>query len=217
MNIPARRLAGAGAGLATLVAAGAAASAAPAAAPNGGPIALFATVGHSPSGKIVVAGAIGDWGSTVSIDQNGKPDLNGNFVRVTLKKGSFEIDSTALNKTMANPRPQIASDLTCSVATSGSGLVKLFNGTGLYKGITGTANVTLSFTGIGSRYQSGPRKGQCVHSDNVEPLAMLGSVNGRGTVHFTPLKASRRGPASCGSAPPGTCRLHDSTISRSRG
>lgn len=186
MNTPVRRLVGGAAALAALAVAGVAASAAPAAAPKGGPIALFATVGYSPSGKIVVAGAIGDWGRTVSIDKNGKPALNGNFVRVMLKKGTFEIDSRALNQKMTNPRPQIASDVTCSVATSGSGPVKLFNGTGLYKGITGTARVTLSFTGIGSRYQSGPKKGECLHSDNVRPLAMLGSVTGRGSVHFTP-------------------------------
>lgn len=186
MNTPLRRLVGGAAALAPLVVAGVLASAAPAAAPTGGQIALFATVGYGPSGKIVVAGAIGDWGRTLSIDKNGKPDLNGNFVRVTLKKGTFEIDSTALNKKMANPRPQIASDVTCSVSTSGSSPVKLFNGTGLYKGITGTADVTLSFTGIGSRYQSGPKKGRCVHSDNVKPLAMLGSVVGHGTVQFTP-------------------------------
>lgn len=183
MNTLARRFVGSAA---ALVVAGVAASAAPAAAPTGGQISLFATVGYSPSGKIVVAGAIGDWGRTLSIDEDGKPDLNGNFVRVTLKKGTFEIDSTALNKKMANPRPQIASDVTCSVATSGSGPVRLFNGTGLYKGITGTAQVTLSFTGIGSRYQSGPKKGRCLHSDNVKPLAMLGSVVGRGTVRFAP-------------------------------
>jgi hypothetical protein len=183
MNTPARRFV---ASAVTLVVAAVAASAAPAATPTGGPISLFATVGYSPSGNIVVAGAIGDWGRTLSIDKDGKPDLNGNFVRVTLKKGTFEIDSTALNKKMANPRPQIASDVTCSVATSGSGTVKLFNGTGLYRGITGTAQVTLSFTGVGSRSRSGPEKGKCLHSDNVKPLAMMGSVSGRGTVHFTP-------------------------------
>lgn len=183
---PVNKLVGGAVSLAALVVAGVAASAAPAAAPTGGAIALFATVGDSPSGKIVVAGAIGDWGDTLSIDRDGRPDLNGNFVRVTLKKGTFEIDSTALNKKMANPRPQIASDVTCSVATSGSGPIKIFNGTGLYKGITGTAMVTLRFTGIGTRYQSGPKKGQCSHSENVKPLAMLGSVVGRGTVHFTP-------------------------------
>jgi hypothetical protein len=171
--------------VAVALATSAAVSASPrASAPTGGPIELFATVGNGPSGKIVVAGAIGDWGSTLRIDTNGRPNPNGNFVRVTLKKGTFEIDSTAVNKQMANPRPQIASDVTCSVAASGSGPVKLFNGTGLYKGISGTANVTITFTGVGGRHQSGANKGQCDHGPT--PLAMLGAVNGRGTVHFTP-------------------------------
>ena len=171
--------------VAVALATAAAASASPrTSAPTAGPIALFATVGNGPSGKIVVAGAIGDWGNTLSTDRNGKPDLNGNFVKVTLKKGTFEIDSTAVNKKMANPRPQIASDVTCSVLASGSGPVKLFNGTGLYKGISGTANVTITFSGVGGRYPSGANKGQCEHGPS--PLATLGSVNGRGNVHFTP-------------------------------
>jgi hypothetical protein len=180
------RLARCGVGLvAAVAAAGAVVGAAAAAAPTGGPIALFATVGNGPSGKIVVAGAIGDWGNVLSIDKNGKPDQNGNFVKVTLKKGTFEIDSTVVNKKMANPRPQIASDVTCSVGISGGGPVKLFNGTGLYKGISGTANVTITFAGVGGRYQSGAKKGQCDHGDS-RTRALLGSVTGRGTVHFTP-------------------------------
>jgi hypothetical protein len=182
------RLAGVGAiALAALVAASVLVGAGAAAtAPSGGPIELFATVGSSPTQKIIVAGAIGDWGTVLSVDKNGKPDQNGNFVKVTLKKGTFEIDSTALNKKMANPRAQVASDVTCSVAASASGSVTLFNGTGLYKGISGTVNVTVTFTGIGGRYQNGANKGQCDQSQNSNPLAMLGSVVGHGTVHFTP-------------------------------
>jgi hypothetical protein len=158
--------------------------AASAATPNGGPIALFATVSPTNApGKIVLAGAIGDWGKVASVDKSGKPDENGNFVKVTLKKGTFEVDSTALNKRMANQRPQVQNIATCSIAGSGTGPVKFFNGTGLYKGITGTANVTMTFTGVGGRYQSGAKKGQC-EQDNGAPLAMLGSVIGRGTVHF---------------------------------
>jgi hypothetical protein len=159
-------------------------TAAAAGVPRSGPIALFATISAtSTPGKIVLAGAIGDWGKVVSVDGNGKQDDNGNFVKVTLKKGTFEIDATALNKKMANPRPQVQSDLTCSVSASGSGPVKLFDGTGLYKGIAGTASVTMTFTGVGPRYRSGANKGQC-EQDNGAPLAMLGSVTGRGTVHF---------------------------------
>ena len=120
--------------LAVLGTAGVGAGAATAAS-AGGPVALLATVGNGPSGKIVVAGAIGDWGTALTIDKNGKPDQNGNYVKVTLRKGTFEIDSTALNKKTANPRPQVASDTTCSVSASGSAPVTLFNGTGLYKGI----------------------------------------------------------------------------------
>jgi hypothetical protein len=144
------------------------------AAPTSGPIALQATVGNGPSGKIVVAGAIGDWGTALTIDKNGKPDQNGNYVKVTLRKGTFEIDSTALNSKTANPRPQIASNTTCSVSASGSAPVTLFNGTGLYKGIAGTANVTLTFTGIGHHHQDGAKKGQCDHGP---ALAMLGTVH----------------------------------------
>ena len=47
--------------VAVALATAAAASASPRdSAPTAGPIALFATVGNGPSGKIVVAGAIGD-------------------------------------------------------------------------------------------------------------------------------------------------------------
>lgn len=153
-----------------------------AAAPTGGPIALLATIGNGPAGKILVAGAIGDWGTALTIDKNGKADPNGNYVKVTLRKGTFEIDSTALNKKTANPRPQVASDITCSVSARGSAPVTLFNGTGLYTGITGTVSATLTFTGVGSRYASGAKKGQCEHTGN--PLAMLGTVIGNGTVQF---------------------------------
>jgi hypothetical protein len=171
--------------LAAIGVAGVLVSGAPGAAPSGGTIALFASVGNSSTGKIVVAGAIGDWGTAVSIDKNGRRDENGNYVKVTLRKGSFEIDSTALNKATASPRPQVASDKTCSISTSGSAPVTLFNGTGAYKGISGTLKLTLSFAGVGRRSQSGPNKGKCLHSDTEPPLAMLGSVTGRGTIHFS--------------------------------
>ena len=180
-----RRLVSGGVGMLGVLATAAVAVGAPSAAttPKGGPIELFATITTSPPGKIVVAGAIGDWGKVVSVDKNGKPDDNGSFVKVTLTKGTFEIDATAINKKMANPRPQVQSDVTCSVAASGSAPIRLFDGTGLYKGISGTVNVTMTFTGVGGRYESGAKKGQC-EQGNGTPLAMLGSVNGRGTVQF---------------------------------
>jgi hypothetical protein len=151
---------------------------------TGGPVAIQATIGSGSVGPIVVAGSIGDWGTARSVDRNGKPDDNGDYVKVTLTKGTFEIDSTALNRKTTNPHPQVSSDATCSVSVRGSAPVTLLNGTGLYKGISGAVHATLTFTGVGGRYKTGARKGQCWQGGG-RPLAMIGSVTGRGTVHFT--------------------------------
>jgi hypothetical protein len=185
---PRRRLLAGGGGLLlvsalAVLAIGSAGVGAATVAPAGGPVAVMATLDSSPVGKIVVAGAIGDWGTAVAIDRNGRPDENGDYVKVTLRKGSFEIDSRALNRKTANPRPQVASDTTCSVSAAGSAPVTFFDGTGLYKGITGTADVTLTFTGVGRRYASGPKKGQCKHGDE-QPLATIATVIGRGSIRF---------------------------------
>jgi hypothetical protein len=154
-----------------------------AAAQAGGPIAFYAKAGNAGSPKVVFVGAIGDYGRAINVDKNGKPNPNGNFVRVKLQKGTLEIDSTALNQTLQNSKPQIASDATCSAAFSGTATVKLFNGTGLYKGISGTARATVTFAGVGNRYKSGPKKGQCSHGD-ASPRAQYGFVTGHGTVSF---------------------------------
>jgi hypothetical protein len=168
--------------LAALVAGSAAATT----VPSGGKVAILASLGaDGAKGKVVIAGAIGDYGTTANVDKNGKMNPNGNFVRVTLKKGTFEIANSALlNKSLSNPRPQVASSDTCSVAFSAHGTEQIFNGTGLYKGIAGTATVTITMNGIGPRYASGPNKGQCQRIGTVPPLTMMGSVIGQGTVHF---------------------------------
>jgi hypothetical protein len=168
---------------AVLTSGGVAATKKPVASPTGGPIAILATLGPNPNSKILVAGAIGDWGTALSIDRNGKPDENGNYVKVTLKNGTFVLDSTALNKKTASPHPQVSSDNTCSISFTGSAPVTLLHGTGRYKGISGAIDATLTFTGVGGRYQTGAKKGQCERG-NGKPLAMLGAVTGRGTVHF---------------------------------
>jgi hypothetical protein len=179
------RLGSAGAAaLAALAVAGVLVGPAAASAPAGGPIAFYANAGNAGSQKVVFVGAIGDYGKAVNVDKNGKPNPNGNFVKVRLRKGTFEIDSTDLNKTLNNAKPQVESEATCSAQFSGSGTVKFFNGTGLYKGISGTANVTVTFAGVGSRYKSGPKKGQCKHGDS-NPRAQYGFVTGQGTVSFS--------------------------------
>lgn len=160
------------------------ASAFGATAPAGGTINVFATpVGMGAKGTIVVTGAIGDFGKTLTINQNGTTNANGNYVKITLKKGAFEVNSTALNAA-ANKLQPTNNSTTCSASGSVTGPVTLFNGTGLYQGIAGTVNITETFAFIGPLYKSGPKKGQCNESNNAKALAQYGSITGTGTVTF---------------------------------
>jgi hypothetical protein len=77
----------------------------------------------------------------------------------------------------------VASNATCSAAFTTTAPVTFLNGTRLYKGISGTGNVSLTFGGVGSRYKSGPKKGQCKQGD-PSPRASFGFVTGQGTVSY---------------------------------
>lgn len=73
------------------------APAALAATPAGGQVRLYGTPDLSKngvSGTVVLAGAVGDFGTYLEIDTDGAPDSNGDFLRRTLKKGTFVIDAT---------------------------------------------------------------------------------------------------------------------------
>jgi hypothetical protein len=153
--------------------------------PMGGPVHVFVT--PSPDGihgPIVITGAIGDHGQTLTMDKNGKANANGNYVRITLAKGTFEINSTALNAKTKNGQPAV-DKATCSFLFTGVGPVTLFNGTGLYKGISGTVNITLTFAGIGAVYKTGKHMGQCNMSNNAPTIAQYSSIMGTGTVKYS--------------------------------
>jgi hypothetical protein len=148
----------------------------------GGPVRVFATAGNGAAGSIVVVGAVGDYGKTLTITQSGKPDPHGNFVKLTLQKGTLEVNSTMFNKQTANAPPTVLDKTTCSFAFIATGQVTLFNGTGAYKGITGSITITTNFGGVAPRYTSGAKKGQCHFGNNVKPLASEGWILGHGTV-----------------------------------
>jgi hypothetical protein len=148
----------------------------------GGPIELYATTGNTPAGTIVIAGAVGDFGTTLTTDRSGKPDIHGNYVKLALRKGTFELDATALNAATSRTPPAIANSQTCSFAFRGTGPVTLVDGTGLYKGISGTVTVTVYDGGVGPTYTTGPNKGQCNTSPIAKPLADKGWIIGHGTV-----------------------------------
>ncbi len=181
------RIAGAIAGImiiAAVVSGGSAFASRTANMPAGGAVYIHATGNNGPAGTIIITGAIGDYGKTLSIDKNGKTDNNGNFVKITLHKGTFEVNSTALNERTNHAQP-IFNRATCSFRFSGSGPVTLFNGTGLYKGIKGKVLITVSYGAVGSLDKSGAHKGQCNMSNSAPPLAAYASITGPGTVTFS--------------------------------
>jgi len=152
---------------------------------SSGQVRIFADASSDgPVSKILITGAIGDYGTATSIDRKGKVDQNGDYVKIVLKKGTFEVDSTTLNARM-NKAPGIFNKATCSFSVTGSGPVRLFNGTGLYKGITGSAEMTLSFGGIAPRLTSGAHKGDCNPNQNAKALSQYGAIIGTGTVRFS--------------------------------
>ena len=152
--------------------------------PAGGSIDFLASSSATGGGgTIIVTGAIGDHGKTLNIDANGKPDPNGEHVKVTLTEGTFEVDAVPLDAQTNKASPTF-SPATCSAALSATGPVTLVDGTGLYKGITGTVSVNISIAFLLPRYTSGKHKGKCNMGNNATPFAASELIHGTGTVQF---------------------------------
>ena len=161
------------------------AAVASAAQPAGGKIWLFVSGNGFNHQKVVVAGAVGDYGSGASVDASGKPNQNGNFEKLNLHKGSVLIDATKFNAAGNNPRPIVMSNSTCTAVFTWSAPVTIVSGTGAYSGVTGSMNVKGTFAGVAPRFKSGPRKGQCEPGNSVQPLALYVSITGTGNVKFS--------------------------------
>jgi hypothetical protein len=155
-----------------------------AASPSGGAIRLYASLsGNGSTGSAFVVGAIADRGTVETTNQSGKADENGNFVKVSLKKGTFRLSVATLNQ-ISNKATPTFYQASCSAYLTVSGPVTISDGTGAYTGISGSATVTLSFAFIGPRYSSGSKKGQCNTSNSAQPIASGGFATGAGTVSF---------------------------------
>lgn len=145
---------------------------------KGGKIRVFVTNTSATKGNITVTGAIGDYGTTVSQDANGKVDPNGDFQKVTLKHGGFIVDATALNKKLNGAAPTV-NTTTCSVVFTGTAPTTVEDGTGAYAGITGTVAITLTFAGIAPKTAKG-----CNLSNNAPVFGQYESITGTGSVSF---------------------------------
>jgi hypothetical protein len=154
--------------------------------PAGGSVHLFATPEDNSAlhTTVLFTGAIGDHGQALTINKDGKADATGDYVKVTLAKGSFEINSTALNAKFATANPTV-NKATCSAQFSGTGPVSLFDGSGLYTGISGKLAITETFAVIVPRFTSGKSKGQCNLGNSARPVAQYSSITGTGAVKFS--------------------------------
>jgi hypothetical protein len=155
--------------------------------PAGGSIHVFgSSPGTGGGGKVLVTGAIGDHGSTKSADKSGRPDANGSYVKLTLTKGTIELNKTKLDAKISHAfGSAVLNSATCSFAVIASSALPIVNGTGLYKGISGSVGITLSLGLILPRYASGAHAGQCNQSNAAQPSASLQVVDGTGTVSFS--------------------------------
>jgi hypothetical protein len=144
---------------------------------------LATSQGNGAGGTILITGAIGDSGKTLSINKAGKKDVNGEYVKITLTKGTFRVNATKLDTKASHATPSFNS-ATCSAELSVPGPVTLSDGTGAYASIGGTVNVTITEGFVLPRFTSGAHKGQCDTSNAATPSASLLLINGSGTVTF---------------------------------
>lgn len=146
--------------------------------PKGGKIRVFLSNISATRAKILVTGAIGDYGTTVTQDANGKVDPNGAFQKVTLKHGGFIVDATALNKKLNTIKPTV-NPTSCSIVFTGTAPTIVKDGTGAYTGITGKVAITITFAGIAPKTAKG-----CNLANNAPTFGGYQSITGTGSVSF---------------------------------
>ena len=143
----------------------------------GGSLKFWATPTTSGADSLVITGAIGDYGTSLNIDQNGKTNAKGSYAQITLHKGTFRIDQTALG-TAADKASFPIDKATCSSEGSITASAPVSSGTGLYKSISGKVRITLTLVWIVSRASSG----KC---DGTKVLFHSEYLTGTGTVSLS--------------------------------
>jgi hypothetical protein len=142
-------------------------------APTGGQVKFFVTAFSNGTGDIIVTGAIGDYGRSAA---------DGNYVKVTLHHGAFELDVAKLVAKASEAGPGL-DPTTCSGVSTATAPAPILDGKGSYQGAAGTMNVTETIAFILPRYTSGPHKNQC--NNNTRPIDDYASTTGSGMVKFS--------------------------------
>jgi hypothetical protein len=144
---------------------------------HGGLIKFFVTTETQTKAKILITGTVGDFGTVITTDKNGKVDANGVYQHAHLKHGTLVINSSGLSKALDKARPDVNPD-TCSVDVSATGPSKIVSGTGLYAGATGSVNITATFAGVAPKEKSG----KCNLSNSAPLFGIYQSIVGSGSI-----------------------------------
>jgi hypothetical protein len=143
----------------------------PAAAPRGA-IHLLEVGGISGVDEDVITGAITDHG----VDHLGIAD-HGNINKLVLANGSFKLNITKLNQKI---KPTSVDSTHCSLVVAGTGPTTLFDGTGAYKGISGTLTATVHEAKLVPRNSNG----SCNLNEAAPPVAEVITAAASGKVSF---------------------------------
>lgn len=143
-------------------------------APAGGTVRFFETPGTNGTGSVVITGAIGDYGTVAGDSSNGRNPND--YSKVTLKKGTFEVNQTAFEAKLSKAAFPIDQS-SCSSEGSTTGSATVFDGSGLYKGISGTVNLTETQAWILPRGSNGKCNGH-------NPSTYYSLITGTGSVRF---------------------------------
>jgi hypothetical protein len=132
-----------------------------------------------PTAAVVLTGAIGDFGMAVRTYAHGQVEQQYNRLALTLSRGSFRLEIAGMEGGIVAAMGQFPTDLnTCSgieVVHARSPIVP-GSGTGVYKGIGGTFQLTTTINEVDS-WPNCPRAGQNLIAQTV-------FVTGLGAVSF---------------------------------
>ena len=145
----------------------------------GGKIKIFVANPNALKSAVLVTGAIGDYGTAISQDKSGKPNINGDYEKLTLKQGGFTIDGSSIGNAFEKAKTTVNRS-NCSVQVSGSAITPLIDGTGSYTGISGKLKLSFDLGFIAPR-----KNGKCDFSQNAKAVGQESIFSASGTVSFS--------------------------------
>lgn len=139
---------------------------------SGGSIQVWVTPSPTGNGggKILITGAIGDYGRTKKVKGTNE---------ALLRKGTIVVNLKQFNTALNNANPTV-NPSNCSASLMTSAPVPIVSGTGAYAGITGSFTLNAQYAFVLPKNKSG----SCNTSNNANPLNQYSSVSGSGSVTF---------------------------------